>query len=286
VLSLLEVIFSVVPGHRNYRVISRNNLKYLKFNCFLPFEDRLNHIFTTRTGGVSKGYFYSLNLGIRNTDDFENVRENFRIVCDAAGFATDSLVYSYQVHGDNIKIIRKEDNERGRNKNVPLEGFDGFITNDKSITLVTFHADCAPVFLYDPVANVAGLAHSGWKGTLLDISGKMVRNMNTVFGCKSEDIIAAIGPSIGKCCFEVQKDVYEKFREKYIDDRFYRQVSDSRWFIDLKGIIRMCLRKSGLKKNNIHDCQICTRCNNDMFFSYRGDSGKTGSLAAFMQLRR
>ncbi len=275
-------------SNEEYRVISDGDLKYIRFNCFNLFENELNHIFSTRHGGISTGIYKSLNLGIKGSDDLANIEENYRRLLISAGFDKSGVeehrrIFSNQVHGGRIKTIRKEDISAISSNG--LQGYDGLITDIPGIILETFHADCAPVFFFDPVTKAIGIAHSGWKGTLLEISGKLVERMITDFGSQPESIIAAIGPSIGKCCFEAGEEVYGEFACKYTDSMHYERVAPDKWTIDLKGIIVSVLLKAGLKRYNIHDCHICTKCHKDLFFSYRGDSGKTGSLAAFIQLR-
>jgi uncharacterized protein, YfiH family len=189
------------------------------------------------------------------------------------------------VHDDKIKIVDYDDRGKGFCKKSDIIGYDGLVTDSRDVTMVTFYADCVPIFLYEESKKVAALLHSGWRSTLKGIGDKAVQVMIEKFGCSEKGIVAAIGPSIGKCCFEVGAEVYYEFKQKYDEECFYNSIGAGKWKIDLQGIIESMLLKAGLRKNNIYQSGICTKCNNNLFYSHRGDAGKTGSLAAFMQLK-
>ncbi len=271
-------------GNRAQLVVDQG-LKYIRFECFDPFSDRLIHCMSTREGGVSTGECSTLNLGFNRNDKKENVIANFERLCLSIGIETDSLVFSNQVHDNRIKIINEEDRGKGFAIKSDIIGYDGLVTNRKGVTLVTFYADCVPVFLYDPGSNAAALLHSGWRSTLKEISGEAVQTMRQVYGSDTSSIIAAVGPSIGSCCFEVHEDVYRLFCAQFDTPSFYTNIGEGKWKINLQGIINQTLINSGVLPGNITQSEICTVCRRDLFFSHRGDKGKTGSLAAFMQLK-
>lgn len=267
-------------------LVTDGDLKYIRFECFDKFSDRLIHCMSTRCGGVSQGAFSTLNLGFNRGDVKENVIQNFQRLCSSVGISTDSLVLTNQVHNNIVRLIDDEDKGKGFTKQSDIVGVDGFVTATPGVTMVTFHADCVPVYLYEPEAEAAALVHSGWRGTLKGISAEAVKSMKAISGVDVSRIIAIIGPSIRKCCFEVGDDVYKLFNEEY-DMRLYAERnSGGRWLIDLQGIIKSQLISNGVCAENIHDSEICTMCRKDLFFSYRGDNMKTGSLAAFMQIRK
>ena len=118
-----------------------------------------------------------------------------------------------------------------------------------------------------------------------NISASAVAAMRDIPGFRADRLVAAIGPSIDKCCFEVDEDVYRLFVNKFDNVELYTKTNEGKWKIDLKKIIKLELMLEGLQEDNIHDSGICTKCRKDLFFSYRGDDGKTGSLAAFMQIK-
>jgi YfiH family protein len=266
-------------------IIENEGLKYLCFKPFKKYKEELIHCFTTRIGGVSQNEYSSLNLGINKKDSIENVRENYRKICNAINVDINSLVMSKQVHGKNLMKIYEYDDLRDIKEGLSAETFDGFITNKKGITLVTFYADCVPVFFYDSRNKVIALAHSGWRSTVKKIAGEIVSDMVNKFNCSAFNIEVAIGPSIGKCCFEIGEDAYKEFKTEFLNlDKYCDMTGEGKWHVNLQEIIRDTLLEQGILEENIFISGICTQCNKEMFFSYRGDNGKTGSMAAFMQL--
>lgn len=263
----------------------KDGLKYLQFSNLKKYEGLVTHCFTTRLGGVSTGECGTLNLGFNRKDSRDNVLENFNRVCSAINIDSGNLVFSSQVHDNKIRVVDENDRGKGIIRASDIFGFDGLVTDRKSVALVTFYADCVPIFLFDPEKRVIALAHSGWKGTVKQIGREAVEKMTEVYGCSSEKIEAAVGPSIGQCCFEVDNDVYREFAQKIPWSSAYcKKTNGTKWNISLQEIIRHTLEAAGVRHENICLSNICTKCNRDIYFSHRGDHGKTGSLAAFMQL--
>lgn len=267
-------------------LVTDGDLRYIEFECLNEFADILTHCMSTRTGGFSIGECSSLNLGFNRNDSRENVLRNFQLLCDSAGLDAQSLILTNQVHGSIVRSVDKSDIGKGIFRESNLTGVDGLMTQADDVTMVTFHADCIPVFLVEPGIKAAALLHSGWRGTLKSIVAQALNQMAGLPGFRAERLIAAMGPSIGSCCFEVEEDVYNLFKIKHPNTVFYETVQNGKWKIDLHGIIKSEMIEKGLKEDNIHISGICTKCRNDLFFSYRGDHGKTGSLAAFMQLKQ
>ncbi len=150
---------------------------------------------------------------------------------------------------------------------------------------MSFHADCTPIFFYDPVKKVAGIAHAGWRGTLLNIAGKMVRAFIDDFNSNPSDIISAIGPSLCQDCFEVDKDVAELFLNENSEFEKYMKTKGSKYHFNLWEINSFLMRKEGMEEKNIEFSNLCTKCNNHMFFSHRGQGGKRGLLAGIIMLK-
>lgn len=262
-----------------------NGVKLVAFKNLLKYSGSLVHGFTTRYGGISTGGCTSLNLGFKRKDNPESVKENFRRTAEALGVTTDSMVLSDQVHDKRVYIVSAADKGKGITRDSDIVGYDALATNVPGVTLVTFYADCVPVFLYDPSVHAGSLVHSGWRGTVLEISAAAVEAMACEYGAVPGSIQAAIGPSIGPCCFEVGEDVYSRFlQELPWSSAFCRQTKEDKWHIDLQGIIQETLVKAGLSCQNICISGLCTSCSSELFFSHRRDHGNTGSLAAFMQL--
>lgn len=237
------------------------------------------HCFTTRLGGVSEGCLESLNIGLHRGDFPENVEENYRILADALGFATKNLVMPRQVHSATVRTVTKNDHI-GLDHHMYPE-CDGLITNDPGTALLVFTADCTPVLLLDPVTGAVGAVHAGWRGTAADIAGKAVRKMVAEFGCEAKNIRAAIGPNIGPCCFETDRDVPEAMIAQFGKAaKAFIRPNGEKYFLDLKQINALALRRAG-----VHQIEIsgdCTMCQNHRFWSHRAHGALRGSQGAII----
>ena len=258
-----------------------NGVKFLEFELYKNI-DWFRHCFSTRIGGVSTGCHSSLNFRPKG-DTAENLIENYKRICAAASLSFDGLTFSYQEHGANIRAITSDDCGKGLHKERDYSNIDGLITIEPSITLTTFYADCTPIFLADPIARAIGLVHAGWRSTHLEIAKTAVREMTKEYGSKPEYILAGIGPSICYSCFEVDKPVYEQFAD-YTEYTAPKLDVRGKYLIDLKGINRKMLINSGLKEENIEVSPLCTKCNENLFYSHRRDGDNRGSMAAFMEI--
>jgi len=275
----------LIKNNDNIILKQKEDLLYLEFKNLKKYDDILTHCFTTRLGGVSEGECTSLNLSFNRNDSKENVLQNYRIIADAIDVDFDKMVLSNQIHDDKIKIIQTEDAGKGLTKESDIIGFDGLSTNQPGIPLVTFYADCVPVLLLDPVKKAITAVHSGWKSTVKNISYQALKVMKDSYGSDVKDIQVAIGPSICSDCFEVDIDVYNCFVQKFSWCTKHTDYRNGKYYIDLPQIIRRVLVDSGVSSENILISGVCTKCNNDVFFSFRGDNRKTGSLAAIMMLK-
>lgn len=261
-----------------FQIHEQGKLMYLTIPQFDELN-MVNHCFTTRLGGVSRGIFQSMNLSKTNGDELSNVEENYRRICEAIGVNSEDLVYSDQVHDTKIHCVTKE------NANQKLSGIDGLITNEPNIPLVTFFADCVPLFFLDPREKVIALAHAGWRGTVGKIGKKVVDLMEDQYHSKREDIYAAIGPSIGACCFEVGEEVAEEFKKIFPKKEIISKEINGKCYIDLWRANQITLLESDISQERITITDLCTKCNKDYFFSHRGHHGKRGTMAAIMELR-
>lgn len=247
----------------------------------------IRHAFSTRLGGVSEGEFTSMNLSFGRGDSDENVTENYKRICKAVGFEYESLTASAQVHETVVRKVTAKDRGVGIYKPKDMLSVDALVTNDKDVTLVTYYADCTPVFFVDPVRSAIGLAHAGWRGTVGEISGKVVEKMSYEFGTNPEDLICAIGPVIGKCCYEVSSDCADEFVKLFgADSSVIEKTSKvDKFMIDLALANKLLLMKAGVKEENIVVSDLCTRCNCDLLWSHRATMGKRGTMSAFMKLK-
>jgi len=243
------------------------------------------HAFTTRYGGVSTGILSSLNLGENRGDKEENVRQNYAILCSALDMPQDRMVYSKQVHETDIRISSQND-FRDLFSEIPYTA-DGLITNEENLPIIIFTADCIPILLYDPVCGVIGAVHAGWRGTADAIAAKAVKKMAETYGSDPANIRAAIGPGIGKCCFETHNDVYDAMYE-ILGDEILPFVSESsssgKYFIDLKNINKHLMVKSGVCEENISVSEECTMCCHEKYWSHRYTRGNRGSQASVIML--
>jgi YfiH family protein len=157
--------------------------------------------FTGRNGGVGTSPYDSFNLAYHVGDDPLTVRENRRILTQELGFRTESWVSGEQVHSTNVAVVRSEDQGRGYlDRESAFQDTDGLVTNVEGILLTSFYADCVPLYFLDTVHHVVGLAHAGWKGTVGRIAESVIETMEKEFGSQREQIVTAVGPSIGQCC--------------------------------------------------------------------------------------
>ena len=257
--------------------------KFLTFPKLDSFPE-LRHLFTTRHGGVSTGCVSSWNLGERNLDSDENLLKNFMILADTLGVSADRMVRTQQTHTSNIRIVTEDDAGKGITRERDYTDIDGLVTNVRGLAIITTHADCNSVFFFDPVKQVIGLAHSGWRGTLKGISRDMVNIMNKEYGCSPADILSGTGPALCTDCFEVDSDVADAFASADPDNCRFIEERSPKYHIDLKGIIRRDLISCGLQEENLMDMKLCTKCLKEEFFSHRGHKGKRGLMAAAMML--
>lgn len=244
------------------------------------------HGFTTRMGGVSEGIYASLNLGANRGDDPTRVRENYRRVCAVLGVDERKLVFSSQVHGDVVRAVTLEDAGKGLDRPVDYDA-DGLITNVPGLTLVVFGADCLTILLWDPVHRVAAAVHSGWRGTAQGIVARGVEAMVRDYGCEPQNILAAIGPGISRCCFETGEEVPQAMTEALGDAAlpYIKKQSCGKYKVDLKGLNTLWLNRSGILTTNIDVSLDCTMCSPDKYWSHRYTKGERGSQGAMISLR-
>ena len=232
---------------------------FLQFPALLEL-DFIKHAFSTRIGGISGGEYKSMNLNFNRGDDPENVIENYRIFCAAAGFDINSLVSSSQDHNTFVRNVTKADCGTGILRPHDIKSVDALITNEPGVTLVTHYADCTPLLFADPEKRVIALAHAGWRGTIGKIGEATVRKMHDDYGCDLSDIIAVVGPAIGPCCYEVDSPVFEEFASltELKPAYFTKPLGHGKYLIDLKETNRRMLMDAGLLSINITISDVCT----------------------------
>ena len=244
----------------------------------------VSHGFSTREGGITADPpKASLNLSWTRCGSPEEVIANFKIFAESAGIDYDDMAVVNHEHGANVLRIAHEHRGRGFYKD-PLPPCDGIITDDPTVTLVTSHADCGAYFFYDPVHRAIGMAHAGWKGTLLRIGAEMARRMAEEFDTDPSDIIAATGPCICRDCFEVDADLGEKFQSEFGYPGISRPGRQGKAYVDLELAAAVQFVEAGIRPESITLMNACTYENRRHFFSHRRDKGITGSMAAYIKL--
>ncbi|MBO4468672.1 MAG: peptidoglycan editing factor PgeF [Clostridia bacterium] len=269
---------------KTLNIIRSGELIYFTFPK-LEKTGMVRHCFTTRFGGVSKGCLSSMNMNFNRGDERENVIKNYEKICGAIGIDTANLVFTKQTHTDNCVIVTEKDRGKGFSK----EGFsdvDGLVTDRKGVALVTQFADCTPLIFCDPVKGVIASVHSGWRGTVKRIGKRAVEIMANDFGCAVGDIIAAIGPCIGKCCYEVDDAVFDAFSVAGFDtDPIFTAKGNGHYMLDLTLANKHVIVSAGINPENIDVSDVCTCCNSDELFSHRASGGKRGTMAAIIELK-
>ncbi|MCB6644372.1 peptidoglycan editing factor PgeF [[Clostridium] scindens] len=258
-----------------------NGVPYLSYPL-LEETGAVKHGFSTKLGGVSTGSCATMNISTTRGDDPEAVAENRRRIGAAIGVRPEDMTYTHQTHTTNVAVVRAED--RGRRF---LET-DGMVTNVPGICLVTFYADCVPLFLVDPVKKAIGLSHSGWRGTVGKMGKVTVQAMMREYGSRPEDIVAAIGPSICQDCYEVSEDVIDRFRDSFNEavwpKLFYRK-ENGKYQLDLWRANEEVFLEAGIRRENLAVTNLCTHCNQEVLFSHRATGEKRGNLSAFLALK-
>ena len=256
------------------------------YTCSDPAWAGAAHGFSTRLGGVSPAPMDSLNLGANRGDDPANVRENFSRFCAAIGTDPNALVKNHQIHSNQVRPVTRADVMDCPEAPGVYEA-DGLITVESRVCLTIFSGDCIPILFYDPVRRCIAAAHAGWRGTATGIAARAAEAMVRDYGCKVENILAAIGPGIGPCCFETHADVPEGLRTSLGPDvePLIRPLSkEGKFSVDLKGANAYVLQKIGLLPNHIAVCSACTACDLNTFWSHRVQGNQRGSMAAMIQL--
>ncbi len=271
--------------------VEKNGVHLLTFPQ-LEGLDMVAHGFSTRTGGVSEGKFSTMNFTFTRGDNPEHVMENYRRMANLLGVDETRMVLSYQTHTTNVRVVTEADAGKGIVKERDYRDVDGLITDVPGITLVTFYADCVPLYFVDPVHKAIGLSHSGWKGTAQRMGQVTLETMTAQYGTRPEDVLCCIGPSICRDCFEVGGEVVEifqrRFREEYWPMLFYQREDQKKlgkFQLDLWKANQIILEEAGVKKEHIQTTDICTRCNPEYLFSHRVMGNERGNLAAFLCLR-
>lgn len=266
-----------------------NGILYFKFPL-LEESGIVRHAFSTRIGGASKGYFGTMNFSFTRGDDREDVLENYQRISQVIGCDVSKMVLSHQTHTTNIRIVTEEDAGKGIWKERDYNDVDGLITNVEGMTLVTFYADCVPLYFVDPVHRAIGLSHSGWKGTVNRMGLRTIEAMSKAYDSRPEDMLACIGPSICGDCYEVSEDVAEAFLREFGSELCYGNSilidkGNGKYQLDLWAANRIILLSGGILPKHLAVTNVCTKCNPNLLYSHRVMGDKRGNLAAFLSIK-
>lgn len=248
------------------------------------------HCFSTRFGGVSTGFLSEMNLGVNRGEPNENVAENFRILGRSVGFKPEDTVFQTQLHSTIVDRVGAEDRGTKLYKPQLGPGRDGTVTDEPNVALTVYGADCPTILFHDPVRRAIGAVHAGWKGTAAGMARVAVEKMASEFGSRPGDLRAAIGPAIGRCCFETHGEVPDAIRallgddaERCIDTLSPDEEGRMKYKVDLKLANELVLRRAGLEQIDV--CPVCTMCEHDTFWSHRYTHGVRGAGAAIIVLK-
>ena len=244
------------------------------------------HGFSLRGGGVSQGPYSSLNLGLSTGDEPRSVEENLLQLAAAAGL-TSGFVCANQVHGD--RVVLADLSGSLREVLAPSGGpphqerdADAVLVVDRGAAAGVRTADCVPVLLLAEDAGAAAAVHSGWRGAEKSIAGRAVEALGVVSGARPERMIAAIGPCIGRCCYEVSGELASLFRGLFGPAAADDPAENSRPHLDLRFCVEQALQRAGVPAARIEQVPGCTSCEAADFFSHRRDHGRTGRHLAFI----
>jgi YfiH family protein len=264
-----------------YRMSQKGSVQYLETEAFAAL-DGVTHAFCTRNGGVSAGPYASLNTGFLSGDRKEDVLRNLALIGEAFAIPRGGFVLMGQVHGNRISVI---DGNGSLPESIPE--CDGLITDRPGVALGIRTADCVPLLFADPVRRVIGVAHAGWRGTASRIASRMVDLFEERFSTRREDLLVAVGPAIGGCCYQVDAPVVDAFAPLPGAGRFLRPCPEpGRWMLDLDSANRSELNERGVPAKHVHSAGYCTACRKELFFSHRAHQGRTGRQINFLMLNR
>lgn len=226
------------------------------------------HGFTTRHGGVSRSPWDSLNLSTSTGDEPDAVEQNWARLRQETGL---SFARVRQVHG--ARVVR-------RDGDGPVEEGDAVTTARPGLAACVLTADCVPVLLGDPRTGAVAAVHAGWRGTLARAAARAVEAMERDFGVRPENLLAAIGPAIGPCCYEVSLDLAERFVAEVGPAVAMLHPRAAR--VDLWSANEAVLREAGVAEERIEVLDRCTACDADSFFSHRRDGRRTGRQVGYI----
>ena len=251
--------------------IKKDGLEYLQFRKLLEYSDLITHAYVI---GLDKNFRTARAGGVKINDaEFKKAIKSYHQICDELNINYNDIVKTNQTHSNNVRRVDAKV-ETDKPDFAIYKETDGLMTDKSNLVLSTTNADCILLIFFDPVKKVIANVHSGWKGTLQHISITAVNEMQEKYGCNPSDIICCMCPSIRKCHFEVDEDVYNLFASGFSDLKELDDIIEKRenkWHIDTILINKIILKRAGLLEENIIDSGICSVCNKDLIHSFRAE---------------
>jgi len=235
--------------------------------------------FSTRLGGVSSLPHEALSLGNFRQDSRENILENRRRFVSALQSEDWGLVTANQIHSADVRVVRDAFDAQAE-----PTACDALTANVARTLLAVQTADCMPILLVDERTRAFAAIHAGWRGTLNCIVSRTLEQMQQSFGTRPAEVMAAFGPAISDCCFEVGPEVAAQFDEAFTNAAgiFSNPKPDGKVHLDLRQVNRDLLCAAGIREDVIYDCELCTACRTDLFFSYRRELGSERPVGRLM----
>ena len=277
--------------HENKRQVRINQAGESVWLAFPILEEIswVNHLFSTRMGGVSEGIFRSMNLSYTRGDDKEAVDENFRQIAGLLSCSVEDIVCTDQTHTTNLRVVGKADGGKGITREKDYRDVDGLLTDEPGVYLAAFFADCVPLYFVDTRRRAIALAHSGWRGTVARMGQCVMEKMQEVYGTDPADLTAVVGPSICQECYEVSEDVADAFAAEFQKQGQEQEIlyakGGGKYQLDLWRANEIVLAEAGIPRERIQVTDICTCHNDACLFSHRASKGLRGNLGAFLGLK-
>lgn len=270
----------------------KKGVSFITFDIFKTIP-AVTAAVSTRCGGRSQGVFSALNMSFASGEQPDTIRANRRAYLQALHIDAAQIVCCNQVHGIHVEAVGKDACGRGAlTRDTAIADCDGLITNESQVPLTMNFADCTPLLLVDPVHHAIAVSHGGWRGTAGNIGKVTLQKMADTYGTQAGDVLAAIGPAIGGCCFEVGPEVIEQFRSLFTAQdlkELARYIKETgKYYFDLPKANEKLLLQAGILPKHLENAHICTYCRDDLFYSYRKASKqgqKTGRHMAVVMWR-
>jgi YfiH family protein len=242
--------------------------------------------FTTRIGGFSRGCCASMNISYDQCDDPWDVDRNVKLAAEAMGSSPSKMVYTEQQHTTNVRVVTEHDAGRGTVRPRVWESVDGLVTDVPGLVLTAFGSDCTTLYFVDPEHKAIGLSHAGWRGTVAGMAEKTLLMMKQEYGTDPKDVLAAVGPSICRSCYEIGQDVADEVRrlQPNFADEVLDDYPDNKFRLDLHMLNKLIMERAGVPADHIFVTDICTRCNPELLFSHRIMGSQRGNNAAMLML--